>query len=76
MKEVFDVGSVLPGKVEVNAFRQALDSMDLSSYKDKVVQLKGCGPVWAYLMVAHKLFGIAKGIEYLPDGAPVVTVYE
>ncbi len=76
MKEVVDVGAVLPGKVEAGTFKEKLDSMDLSQYKDKTIQLKGCGPVWAYLMVAHRLNGIAKGIEYLPDGAPSVTVYE
>ncbi len=54
---------------------QSLLQLDLSSYTDKRIVVKGCGEVpigdWAYLEITKKLRPIAKSIMY---GEPCSTV--
>jgi hypothetical protein len=54
--------------LETALYTQFLDKVDLSTYKDKFVIIKGCAnkpvPQSAYLMITNKLVGVAKSIMY------------
>ncbi len=67
MVEVLDLNDIVMGRVELATFREKLERFDLSSYDGKHVQIRGCAPVWAHLMVAGKLFGRAHRVDYLLD---------
>ncbi len=67
MAEVLDLNDIVMGRVELATFKERLEKFDLDRYKGKHVQIRGCAPVWAHLMVAGKLFGKAKRVDYLLD---------
>lgn len=54
--------------LETALYTEVLDKVDLSSYTDKFVIIKGCAnkpvPQSAYLMITNKLVGLAKSIMY------------
>ena len=62
-----DLMDLAGGKVEFKSFSQKLESVDWDSYKGQDVQLKGCAPTWAHLLVAGRLFGKASKVEFLMD---------
>lgn len=70
-----DLNDIASGKVELASFNEKLAALDLSSYKGKHVQLTGCAPTWAHLLVAGKLFPIVSQLDFLIDdgktGKPV-----
>ena len=69
-KITLNLNDLAKGRVELNSFKQTVESFDFSPYKDKYVQLKGCAPTWAHLLVAGKLFPITTGIDFvIDDGA-------
>ena len=74
-KVVLDLNDIAAGKVELSSFQQKLASFDLAKFKGKHVQLAGCAPTWAHLLVAGKLFPIVAGLDFLIDdgkaGKPV-----
>ncbi len=78
MPEILDLNNIVMGRVELETFRQKLDEFDLGPYQGKHVQIRGCAPVWAHLLVAGRLFGRAKQVDYLLDdseeGIPI-TIY-
>jgi hypothetical protein len=74
-KVILDLNDIASGKVELGTFKAKLDEMDLTPLEGKEVQVKGCAPTWAHLLVAGKLFGKVKRLEFLMDdgkgGVPV-----
>ena len=66
-KIALDLNDIASGKVELATFQSKLDRMDLSPYKGKHVQLSGCAPTWAHLLVAGKLVPIVTGIDFILD---------
>jgi hypothetical protein len=70
-----DLNDIASGKVELGTFKMKLEKLDLSSYEGKEVQVRGCAPTWAHLLVAGRLFGKVKRLEFLMDdgkeGIPV-----
>jgi len=74
-KVILDLNDIASGKVELGSFKAKLEGMDLSSYHGKEVQIRGCAPTWAHLLVAGKLFGKVKRLEFLldngQDGLPI-----
>jgi hypothetical protein len=62
-----DLNDIASGKVELANFKDKLNTIDFNAYKDKRVQLQGCAPTWAHLLVAGKLFGIAAGVDFILD---------
>ncbi len=62
-----DLNDIASGKVELASFTTKVNSMDFSSYKGKRVQLAGCAPTWAHLIVAAKLFPLASAVDFLLD---------
>ena len=62
-----DLNDIASGKVELASFQQKVNSLDLSSYHGKHVQLVGCAPTWAHLLVAGKLFPIVSGLDFVID---------
>lgn len=74
-KLVIDLNDIANGKVELSSFRSKLENLDLSTYHGKEVQVRGCAPTWAHLLVAGRLFGKVKRLEFLMDdgkqGVPV-----
>jgi hypothetical protein len=75
MKEILDLNDIVMGRVELETFKEKLDGFDLTAFEGKEVQIRGCAPVWAHLMVAGRLFGRVKSLEYLlddgDDGIPI-----
>jgi len=74
-KVTLDLNDIASGKVELSSFKSKLDALDLSTYQNKEVQVRGCAPTWAHLLVAGRLFGKVKRLEFLMDdgkeGVPV-----
>ena len=66
-KITFDLNDIANGKVELQSFQTKLDKLDLSPYHGQDVQIKGCAPTWAHLLVAGRLFGKVKSLEFLLD---------
>ena len=75
MSEILDLTQVFPSVVTLDGFPSELEKFNFSVYQGKDVQLKGCLPSWAFLMVAGKLFGTVKSLTFLVDdgksGIPV-----
>ena len=70
--ELFDLGIFMEGINDAESFQKKLEQEDLSKYKGKTVQIRGCGATWAYMMVSHRLEGIAKEVLFrLGDGKTV-----
>lgn len=68
-KIVIDLNDLFPVKSSPQSVREKVNSWDTSPYKDKAVQIKGCSPTWAHLIVAGKLFESAASIDFLMDDA-------
>lgn len=68
-KVVIDLNELFPAKVSVQTVLERVSQWDVSPYKDKPVQIKGCSPTWAHLIVAGKLFGVVSSIDFLLDDA-------
>lgn len=66
-KIVLDLNDIAKGKVELISFKTKLDKMDFTAFQNQEVQVKGCAPTWAHLLVAGKLFGKVKSLEFLMD---------
>ncbi len=62
-----DLNDIASGKVELASFKAKVESMDFSSYRNKHVQLKGCAPTWAHLLVAGKLFPLVSALDFILD---------
>ena len=76
--EVIDLNDLFPVKSSPQAVQEKVAGWDVSGYKDKSVQIRGCSPTWAHLIVAGKLFGVVSSIEFLLDdgkGGIPVPVY-
>jgi hypothetical protein len=76
---VLDLNDIAQGKVELGSFRAKLESLDLAPYHGREVQVQGCAPTWAHLLVAGKLYGKVKKLEFLMDdgkGGIPVEVYK
>ncbi len=78
-KLIVDLNDIFPVKASIQDVSAKVSSWDVSSYKDKSVQIRGCSPTWAHLMVMGKLVGTAAAIEFLLDdakGGIPVPVYQ
>lgn len=70
--ELFDLGIFMEGINDAETFQKKLEKEDLGKYKGKTVQIRGCGATWAYMIVSHRLEGIAKEVLFrLADGKTV-----
>ncbi len=75
---VLDLNDIFPPKSSVQTVQSKISQWDTAPYKDKHVQLKGCSPTWAHLIVAGRLFGTASAIDFIMDdgkGGVPVPVY-
>jgi len=66
-KITLDLNDIASGKVELSSFQQKVSSLDISPYKGKHVQLVGCAPTWAHLLVAGRLFRIVSALDFVID---------
>jgi len=75
MTKVLDLNEIATGKVELKSFQERLSSVDWEAFKGADVQIKGCAPTWAHLLVAGRLFGKASTVSFLMDdrqgGVPI-----
>jgi hypothetical protein len=62
-----DLAEIADGPVSMTSFKFKLDRYDLTKFDGRHVQLEGCAPTWAHLMVAGRLFGRARKVEFLID---------
>ena len=75
MPEQLDLNDIAAGKIDVAGFRTKLEGFDLAGYAGKHVQIKGCAPTWAHLMVASRLLGKVTALDFLiDDGKGGITV--
>lgn len=74
-KITLDLNDIASGKVELASFQQKVSALDVSAYQGKHVQLTGCAPTWAHLLVAGKLFPVVGALDFViddgKDGKPV-----
>ena len=68
-KVVVDLNDLFPAKTSVQAVQEKVSQWDVAPYKNKDVQIRGCSPTWAHLIVAGKLFGTAASVDFLMDDA-------
>ncbi len=68
-KLVIDLNDLFPVKASVIDVQAKISQWDTSAYQGKEVQIRGCSPTWAHLIVAGKLFGTAASIDFLMDDA-------
>ena len=68
-KVVIDLNELFPTKASVQNVQEKMAQWDVSPYKDKSVEIRGCSPTWAHLIVAGKLFGTVSSIDFLLDDA-------
>ena len=68
-KMVVDLNDIFPVKASVKDVQEKIAKWDVSPYKDREVQIRGCSPTWAHLIVAGKLFGTAASVDFLMDDA-------
>ncbi len=66
-KVTLDLNDIAQGRVELNSFKEKLSQFDLNPYTGKLVQLKGCAPTWAHLLVAGQLVPLVSGLDFLID---------
>ena len=62
-----DLNDLFPVKSSPAMVQEKVAQWDVSAYKDKNIQISGCSPTWAHLIVAGKLFGTASAVEFLMD---------
>jgi hypothetical protein len=64
-----DLNDLFPPKTGPEGVAAKLQSWDTAIYKDCDIVLTGCSPTWAHLLVAGKLWGIARSLAFhLDDG--------
>ncbi len=68
-KLTIDLNELFPPRSSPEAVAQKIQSWDIAHLKGKAVQLKGCSPTWAHLMVAGKIFSIVSSLDFLMDNA-------
>ena len=79
MPKILDLNELVEGKVELKTFEEKLGSVDWNSFVGQDVQIKGCAPTWAHLLVAGRLFGKASKVEFLMDdrqGGVPIPIYK
>ena len=64
---VLDLNDLFIPKTSFQSFQEKIAGWDVSIYKNKNIQMKGCSPTWAHLMVAGKLFESATSISFIMD---------
>ena len=75
-KIVLDLNDISGGKVELSTFQTKLASFDLTPFHHKHVQLHGCAPTWAHLLVAAKLFPHVTALDFVIDNGKEGNVIE
>ena len=73
-----DPADVAGGRVEFASFASKVEAFNLETYEGKHVQLEGCAPTWAHLLVAGKLFPVAAAVDFIIDdgkGGKIVEVF-
>lgn len=73
-----DPADLSGGRVEFATFPSKIAALDAEAYRGKHVQLEGCSPTWAHLLVAGKLFRTASAVDFIVDdgkGGKVVEVF-
>jgi len=70
-----DPSDIAGGRVEFRTFPDKLAAFDVEAYRGKHVQLEGCSPTWAHLLLAGKLFPVVSALDFVvddgKDGKPV-----
>jgi len=77
-KMLIDLNDLFPAKAGVSEVQAKAASWDVTPYRDRSVQIRGCSPTWAHLIVAGRLFGTARSVDFLLDdgkGGVSVPVY-
>ncbi|MBI2119421.1 MAG: hypothetical protein HYT97_07335 [Elusimicrobia bacterium] len=66
-KTVIDLNDLFPPKASLQVVQEKLKNWNVAAYKNKKVQIRGCSPTWAHLLVAGKLFGVVEAIDFILD---------
>lgn len=71
-----DPSDVAGGRVEFASFPAKVDAMEVETYRGKHVQLEGCSPTWAHLLVAGKLMPVVSALDFVIDDGKAGKVVE
>lgn len=64
---ILNLNTLFPGKPSPQDFSGRVAAHDFSDCTGQHVQLRGCAPTWAHLIVAARLLPIVSGIDFLID---------
>lgn len=64
---ILDLNTAFPGKSNPQTFAAQVAQHDFAPYAGQRVQLHGCAPTWAHLIVAVRLFAIGADVDFLID---------
>lgn len=63
----FDMNSEFPGRADMLSFPEKISGHDFTPWSGKHVQLRGCAPTWAHLLVAAQLLPIVGQLDFMID---------
>lgn len=63
----FDMNTQFPGKANPADFADRVRTHDFTPYQGAHVQLRGCAPTWAHLVVASQLLPIVHQLDFIID---------
>lgn len=75
---LFDMNDKFPGKADPATFPAKVAAFDFAPFRGAHVQLKGCAPSWAHLLVAARLQPLVAQLDFLVDdgkGGVVVPLH-
>ncbi|MBI4236948.1 MAG: hypothetical protein HY696_00845 [Deltaproteobacteria bacterium] len=73
----FDMNAIFPGKADPQTFAAKVDAHNFAVYQAQHVQLRGCAPSWAHLLVAAQLLPVVVQLDFLLDdghGGQVIPI--
>lgn len=75
-KVKLDPSDLAGGRVEFASFPAKVAAFNVDSYRNMHVQLEGCSPTWAHLLVAGKLMDVVSALDFVIDDGKEGKVVE
>jgi hypothetical protein len=71
----WNLSDAFGGRISPEELDGKLNAVNWEDYRGKVVKLRGCLPVWGFLMVGSRLVGIAHRVEWVSYDGSAVPVW-
>ncbi|MHA2621253.1 MAG: hypothetical protein V2G42_04225 [bacterium JZ-2024 1] len=72
----WNLSDMFGARVTPQDLADRLNSINWNDYQDATIRLRGCLPVWGFIMVASRLVGIARCIEWTGFDGTTITVWQ